>query len=101
MRFRCSAVRVRDPRHTVTPHQAPYLVRISTYTLHISFLTTLLHVQSLLDQCVVALERRILRFVACQARVYFRHLIDPQRAISVHFFLYRHLPSMYSYYLGV
>jgi len=86
MRFRCSAVRVRDPRHTVTPHQAPYLVCMSTYTLNINSLATLLHVQALLDQCVVALERRILRIVACQARVYLRQLIDPQRAISVHFF---------------
>ena len=76
---------MRDPRHTVTPHQAPYLVRISTYTLHFNFLTTLLHVQALLDQCVVALERRILRIVACQARVYLRHLIDPQRAIRCAF----------------
>jgi hypothetical protein len=61
-------------------------VCMSTYTLHINSLATLLHVQALLDQCVVALERRILRIVACQARVYLRQLIDPQRAISVHFF---------------
>ena len=78
-------MRVRDPRHTVTPHQAPYLVRISTYTLHINSLTTLLHVQALLDQCVVTLESRILRIVACQARVYLRHLMAPQRAIRCAF----------------